>query len=69
MQFPRANNPQFMDIPSRARSPVAKVRFNRSEPAKSTKWNLDVNVSKSFSVKSFFDSSTCCLRMNNVNTA
>lgn len=29
-----------MEIPSLARSPTALVRFNLSEPAKSTKWNL-----------------------------
>lgn len=40
-------NPQLMEIPSLARSPVAPVRFNRSEPAKSTKCNLAIRVSNS----------------------
>lgn len=39
--------PQLIEIPSFARSPVAPVRFSRSEPARSTKWNLAVNVSNS----------------------
>lgn len=30
-------NPQFIDMPSFALSPVAPVLFSRSEPAKSTK--------------------------------
>jgi len=38
-----------MEIPSRARSPVAPVRLRRSEPAKSTKLNLAVSTSTSFS--------------------
>ena len=36
-----------MEIPSLARSPVAPVRFNRSDPARSTKWNLAESVSNS----------------------
>lgn len=40
-------NPQLMDIPSLALSPVAPVRFNRSEPAKSTKCNFAIRVSNS----------------------
>ena len=40
-----STRPQLMEIPSRARSPVAPVRFNRSDPARSTKWNLAVSVS------------------------
>ena len=39
--------PQLMEIPSRARSPVAPVRLSRSEPAKSTKLNFAVNTSTS----------------------
>jgi len=46
----RLTRPQLMEIPSRARSPVAPVRFSRSEPAKSTKLNFAVNTSTSFSV-------------------
>jgi len=38
-----------MEIPSRARSPVAPVRLRRSEPAKSTKLNFAVSTSTSFS--------------------
>ena len=34
-------------MPSLALSPVAPVLFRRSEPAKSTKWNLEVKVSQS----------------------
>lgn len=37
-----------MEMPSLARSPVAPVRFRRSDPARSTKWNLAVSVSNSF---------------------
>lgn len=33
-----------IEIPSLTRSPAAAVRFSRSEPARSTKWNLDVSV-------------------------
>jgi len=47
MTFPNANKPQLIDIPSLALSPVAPVRFNLSEPARSTKWNLAVRVSNS----------------------
>ena len=39
--------PQFIEIPSFCLSPVAPVRFNLSDPAKSTKWNFAVNVSNS----------------------
>ena len=42
-------SPQLIEIPSRARSPVAPVRLRRSEPAKSTKLNFAVNTSTSFS--------------------
>ncbi len=42
-------SPQLMEIPSLALSPVAPVRFNLSDPAKSTKWNFAVRVSNSFS--------------------
>lgn len=41
-------SPQLMEMPSFALSPVAPVRFNLSDPAKSTKWNLAVRVSNSF---------------------
>lgn len=34
-------------MPSFIRSPVAPVRFKRSEPAKSTKWNLALRSSSS----------------------
>lgn len=37
-----------MEMPSFALSPVAPVRFNLSDPARSTKWNLAVRVSYSF---------------------
>lgn len=37
-----------MEMPSFALSPVAPVRFNLSDPARSTKWNLAVRVSNSF---------------------
>lgn len=46
--FPRASKPQLMEIPSLARSPVAPVRFSLSEPARSTKWNLALNVTNSW---------------------
>lgn len=36
-----------MEMPSLALSPVAPVRLSRSEPARSTKWNLAVSVSNS----------------------
>lgn len=39
--------PQLMEMPSRARSPVAPVRLSRSDPARSTKWNFAVRVSYS----------------------
>ncbi|CAN7946420.1 unnamed protein product, partial [Ixodes pacificus] len=39
-----------MEMPSLARSPVAPVRLSRSDPAKSTKWNLAVRVSNSLKV-------------------
>uniref|UniRef100_A0A8C8W7Y5 Uncharacterized protein n=1 Tax=Peromyscus maniculatus bairdii TaxID=230844 RepID=A0A8C8W7Y5_PERMB len=42
--------PQLMEMPSLARSPVAPVLLSRSEPAKSTKWNLAVSVSYSVPV-------------------
>ena len=45
----KLTSPQLIEMPSRARSPVAPVRFRRSEPAKSTKLNLAVNISTSFS--------------------
>ena len=45
--LPKAKRPQLMEMPSFARSPVAPVRLSRSEPAKSTKWNLAVSVSMS----------------------
>ena len=55
--------PQLMEMPSLARFPVAKVRFNRSEPARSTKWNLAVSVSKSVNIsvvsRSFPSSDIC----------
>lgn len=40
-------SPQLMEIPSLALSPVAPVLFNRSDPARSTKLNFAVRVSKS----------------------
>jgi len=39
--------PQLIDMPSLARSPVAPVRFSRSDPARSTKWNLAESISNS----------------------
>ena len=45
--LPKAKRPQLMEMPSFALSPVAPVRLSRSEPAKSTKWNLAVSVSMS----------------------
>uniref|UniRef100_A0A6B0V0B1 Putative secreted protein n=1 Tax=Ixodes ricinus TaxID=34613 RepID=A0A6B0V0B1_IXORI len=48
--FPRARSPQLMEMPSLARSPVAPVRLSRSDPARSTKWNLAVRVSNSLKV-------------------
>ena len=43
----RLTNPQLMEMPSFCLSPVAPVLFRRSDPARSTKWNLAVNVSNS----------------------
>lgn len=40
-------NPQFIEIPSLALSPVAPVLLSLSEPAKSTKWNLADSISQS----------------------
>ena len=45
MTFPSASRPQLMLIASFSRSPVALVRFWRSEPARSTKWNLESRTS------------------------
>lgn len=39
--------PQLIEMPSLALSPVAPVRLRRSDPARSTKWNLAVSVSYS----------------------
>ena len=39
--------PQFMEMLSFARSPVAPVLLRRSDPARSTKWNFAVRVSNS----------------------
>lgn len=39
--------PQLIEMPSLALSPVAPVRLSRSDPARSTKWNLAVSVSYS----------------------
>jgi len=50
-------NPQLIEIPSFALFPVAPVRFNLSDPAKSTKWNFAVNISKSAINVSGFDES------------
>ena len=48
----------MIEIPSLARSPVAPVLFSLSDPAKSTKLNLAVNVSKSsMAVSTSLDSS------------
>lgn len=46
-RYSQPTSPQLIEIPSFARSPVAPVRFNLSDPAKSTKWNLAVSVSNS----------------------
>jgi hypothetical protein len=43
----KLTRPQFIEIPSFARSPVAPVLLRRSDPARSTKWNLAVRVSNS----------------------
>mmetsp|Transcript_40057 Transcript_40057/g.77967 ORF Transcript_40057/g.77967 Transcript_40057/m.77967 type:complete len:217 (-) Transcript_40057:509-1159(-) len=63
MTLPRANNPLLMLIPSFILSPVAPVRLTLSDPAKSTKWNLDTMVSCRTSALSL--SSTClvCTRI------
>ena len=45
--FPKAKRPQLMEMPSLALSPVAPVLLSLSDPARSTKWNLAVRVSKS----------------------
>jgi len=42
MTLPSADNPILIFIPSFIIAPVAHVFFNLSEPAKSTKWNLEV---------------------------
>mmetsp|Transcript_29607 Transcript_29607/g.66994 ORF Transcript_29607/g.66994 Transcript_29607/m.66994 type:complete len:225 (-) Transcript_29607:513-1187(-) len=47
MTFPSASNPEFMLMPSFNRSPSALVFFNRSLPAKSTKWNFETIYSSS----------------------
>jgi hypothetical protein len=47
MTFPKACSPALILIPSLARSPMADVRFNRSEPARSTKWNLLLSTTHS----------------------
>src|SRR5258706_3307691 len=44
MTFPSARRPELIEIPSLARSPCAAVRLRRSEPARSTKWNLETIV-------------------------
>ena len=40
-------SPQLIEIPSLALSPVAPVLLSRSEPARSTKWNLALSCSQS----------------------
>lgn len=55
--FPRASSPQLMEIPSLALSPTAPVRLRRSDPARSTKWNLADRFSNSGSLRSYMKSS------------
>lgn len=69
----RLTSPQLMEMPSLARSPVAPVLFSRSEPAKSTKWNLAVSVSYSSIselplVTRLSVSFSCCVKIMHVNT-
>lgn len=52
-------------MPSLARSPVAPVRFNLSEPARSTKWNFAVKVSNSFKPSVESDSLSCSSKFYN----
>jgi hypothetical protein len=47
MTLARANRPTLMEMLSFSRSPSARVRFSRSDPARSTKWNLEQRVSSS----------------------
>lgn len=49
----KLTKPQLILIPSLARSPVAPVRFKRSDPARSTKWNLAVRSSSSVAGATF----------------
>lgn len=44
--FPSALRPALIETASLARSPVAAVRFNRSEPARSTKRNFEVTLTQ-----------------------
>lgn len=56
--FPNTNSPWFILTPSLNLVPVAFVFLDRSDPAKSTKWNLDV-------VKVFLYKRNACLIMDN----
>uniref|UniRef100_A0A8C5BPN5 Uncharacterized protein n=1 Tax=Gadus morhua TaxID=8049 RepID=A0A8C5BPN5_GADMO len=44
MTLPRASRPLLIWMLSLSRSPVFPVRSTRSEPARSTKWNLEVRM-------------------------
>mmetsp|Transcript_26758 Transcript_26758/g.64883 ORF Transcript_26758/g.64883 Transcript_26758/m.64883 type:complete len:208 (-) Transcript_26758:541-1164(-) len=64
MTFPRARSPLLMLIPSRMRSPTAPVLLSRSDPARSTKWNLEVIVSsRTSALSSTISTCVVCLRM------
>mmetsp|Transcript_2568 Transcript_2568/g.4731 ORF Transcript_2568/g.4731 Transcript_2568/m.4731 type:complete len:209 (-) Transcript_2568:737-1363(-) len=52
MTFPRASSPLLILMPSIMRAPTAPVRFSRSDPARSTKWNFEVITSSRVSALS-----------------
>ena len=62
--LPSASKPLLMSIPSFNRTPEAPVRLARSDPARSTKWNLLRTISTSFCTGGWLSSSlppsVCC---------